>query len=187
MKILRREDYRKMPWKNGGGLTEEVMTSPPGADMAGFDWRLSIAHVEVDGPFSRFPGIDRTIALLDGNGLWLDLPDLTIDLDARGEPFAFSGDLDISSRNKSGPTVDLNIMTRRGPISHRMRRLRTNGLLITRPIALVVLNEAATIDVGGTEATLSRFDTILFEQQDVELRLDHQAEILVIEIDAPQP
>ncbi len=51
------------PWKNGGGMTADVAASPPGAGMDGFDWRVSIARVEADGPFSVFPGVDRTMAL----------------------------------------------------------------------------------------------------------------------------
>ena len=50
-----------MPWKNGGGETAEIAVSPPGAALDDFDWRLSMARVETDGPFSAFPGIDRTL------------------------------------------------------------------------------------------------------------------------------
>ena len=61
MRILRAPDYRVMPWKNGGGTTTEVAVSPEGAGLDHFDWRISMARVEQDGPFSTFPGIDRTL------------------------------------------------------------------------------------------------------------------------------
>ena len=58
MKILRHEDYKVMPWKNGGGITTEIWVSPEGSGLAGvpFDWRVSIADVATDGPFSKFAG-----------------------------------------------------------------------------------------------------------------------------------
>lgn len=114
-----------MPWKNGKGLTEEIMAFPVGSTMETFDWRLSIAHVGEDGPFSVFPGVDRSIALLDGEGLQLDLPDgCQQTLVPYGQPFAFPGEWVISSTNLGGPTMDLNIMTRRGRYQHQMRRHR---------------------------------------------------------------
>ena len=52
-----------MPWKNGGGVTSELARSPQADE---FDWRLSVAEVATDGPFSQFPGIDRLLVLLSG-------------------------------------------------------------------------------------------------------------------------
>ncbi len=52
------------PWKNGGGVTREIVCQPPGAGLAAFDWRVSIATIASDGPFSLFAGIDRVITLL---------------------------------------------------------------------------------------------------------------------------
>ena len=62
-----------MRWKNGGGETAEIAVSPPGAALDAFDWRLSMAKVETDGPFSAFPGIDRTLAILEGEGIRLSV------------------------------------------------------------------------------------------------------------------
>src|ERR1700744_1316253 len=72
IQVLRSEQHRRMPWRNGGGVTYEVASSPPGADLADFDWRISIADVETGGPFSAFPDVDRTITLLEGE--WMALP-----------------------------------------------------------------------------------------------------------------
>lgn len=63
------------PWKNGGGETREIAAFPPGAGFDDFDWRLSIATIAEDGAFSAFPGIDRTLILLSGNGVALRLDD----------------------------------------------------------------------------------------------------------------
>src|SRR5690348_16103916 len=73
MRIIRSSDYRRMPWKNGGGETVEVTIAPEGASLDAFDWRVSMARVASSGPFSRFPGVDRTLAVLAGGGMRLDV------------------------------------------------------------------------------------------------------------------
>src|SRR5580658_10488529 len=81
------------PWKNGGGATRTIAVSPPGAGFDDFDWRVSIADVASSGEFSRFPGIDRTILLLDGAGMTLHLEDgQVLPLTAPFQPQEFSGD-----------------------------------------------------------------------------------------------
>ena len=66
MRLLRAADRVAVPWKNGGGVTHDVIVSPAGATLDDFDWRISIAEIARSGPFSRFPGIDRTLAVLEG-------------------------------------------------------------------------------------------------------------------------
>ena len=72
MRILRAENYRRMRWKNGGGETAEIAVFPEGAGLDEFDWRISMARVEAGGPFSRFPGVDRTLSILEGEGMVLE-------------------------------------------------------------------------------------------------------------------
>lgn len=62
-----------MPWKNGGGVTRELVKLPHPTDPARFLARLSIATVATSGPFSAFPGIDRTLLMLEGRGMRLSL------------------------------------------------------------------------------------------------------------------
>lgn len=49
MKVLRSAAYQRMPWKNGGGETTEIIISPQGAALSDFDWRISMALVNADG------------------------------------------------------------------------------------------------------------------------------------------
>jgi environmental stress-induced protein Ves len=166
MRIARRADHKSMPWKNGRGLTEEVRAFPPDSGVDSFDWRLSIAHVGADGLFSIFPGIDRTIAVLEGAGIILDLPDEgRAELDVGGLPFAFPGDWSVASRNCAGATVDLNIMTRRGRCTHRMQRLRlAPGARFVAPGAgWGVFNTPAVIEAGNGRYYLERFDALGLE------------------------
>lgn len=104
------------PWKNGGGSTREIVCFPPGAGMDSFAWRISVATIAQDGPFSAFPGIDRQIMLLDGDGVQLVSTAAGIDhaLQQRWQPFAFSGDAALDCHLLGGTSTDFNVMTRRG-------------------------------------------------------------------------
>ncbi|MET8683189.1 HutD family protein [Streptomyces sp. NPDC004732] len=103
--VLRWSAYRSVPWKNGGGITREV------AD--GADWRVSVADVDGDGAFSAFPGLDRVITPVEGEGMVL-----TVDGASRPvgplSPFAFPGDATTDCRLTAGAVRNLNVMTRRG-------------------------------------------------------------------------
>lgn len=99
-----------MPWKNGGGVTTEIFASPPSGK---FDWRVSIATVNADGPFSIFNGYERHIMTLSGEGMALDI-------EGRGKftlepfrPFSFSGDSQVYGSLLQGAVLDFNLMVRR--------------------------------------------------------------------------
>jgi uncharacterized protein len=126
MQIIRSASYKRMPWKNGGGETTEIAVSPAGADFAAMDWRLSMATVAADGPFSSFPGIDRTLSVLSGT-LGLVVDGARVDLMEMSPPYSFSGDAKAEGFVVRGPVMDLNVMTRRGAISHEVRRVAVVG------------------------------------------------------------
>lgn len=84
-----------------------------------------MAQVASDGPFSEFPGIDRTLAVISGSGLQLSIagkPAMT--LDRGSDPVQFPGDVASSARLLSGEITDLNIMSRRQRFSHRLLRVQ---------------------------------------------------------------
>jgi len=120
LRILRNTDYPSRPWKNGGGTTRDILVSPPGASLDEFDWRLSLAHVDRDGPFSRFDSVDRTLVLLSG-AMTLHEPDRRIEL-VRGEPVEFPGERPIEATLSGASTLDFNVMTRRGRVTHSVRQ-----------------------------------------------------------------
>ncbi|RUZ01057.1 HutD family protein, partial [Mesorhizobium sp. M7A.F.Ca.CA.002.15.1.1] len=124
MRILRAAEYRSMPWKNGGGVTTEIAVSPPGAGLNDFDWRVSMARVESSGPFSQFAGIDRTLAVLEGEGIVLEIagyPPRSINRTTA--LFSFPADVQTSAALIGGPITDLNVMTRRSRMTHSVERL----------------------------------------------------------------
>lgn len=117
LSVLRPEDARRVPWRNGRGTTVEWAIAPAGAEAArlDFDWRVSAAGVVENGPFSAFPGYDRWIVVTDGAGMTLDhgdaAPPRTL---RRGEPYRFDGAWPTTARLLDGPVADLNLMLRRG-------------------------------------------------------------------------
>lgn len=114
-RILRASDRVPTPWRNGGGVTTEIAVEPAGAGLADFAWRVSTAVVASDGPFSLFPGIDRVLGVLEGDGLILEVEGRpSVRLGGDDAPHAFPGDLPTFGRLAAGTVVDLNLMLRRG-------------------------------------------------------------------------
>jgi uncharacterized protein len=108
---LTRADYRIQPWKNGRGTTTELLhlTDPAGKTLL----RLSRASVVEDGPFSLFPGIQRNLTVLTGDGFRLQGPGLDLRCDPL-VPVAFPGDIAVMATETSGqPSDDFNVMTAR--------------------------------------------------------------------------
>lgn len=123
LRILRAADHRRMPWKNGRGETVEIAVWPETAGLDGFEWRISMAGVTEDGDFSIFPGIDRSLAVLSGDGIELQLQGSGLHrLTRDAPPLAFPADVPVSARLLGQPITDLNVMTRRGLWSHELRR-----------------------------------------------------------------
>src|ERR1700753_2581801 len=91
LEVLRSGRHRRMPWRNGGGVTYEVAASPADRGLTDFDWRISIAEVQAGGPFSAFAGIDRTIILIDGEWMALTVDGRRHRFGLR-DPFRFDGD-----------------------------------------------------------------------------------------------
>ena len=125
-----------MPWKNGGGTTAEIAIEPEGAALNadGFIWRLSLATIERAGPFSAFPGVDRTIMLIEGLGMTLTGNDgTTIVLDQRFRPQDFPGEWSVDCRLSAGPVRDLNLMVNRASAQAQWRVLELDGAAAALP------------------------------------------------------
>jgi environmental stress-induced protein Ves len=111
MRLVRPDQWVAQPWKNGGGVTHELLREPADGDFA---LRISVADVAADGPFSRFPGIDRTIVMLQGNGFALRRDDgVHVRISEPGLPFSFHGEDAWSATLHDGPVRDFNVMADR--------------------------------------------------------------------------
>lgn len=117
--LVRLEDVSPVPWRNGGGVTRELLARPDGAH---WKLRMSVAEVVQDGPFSRFEGVERWFAVLAGAGVRLRLDGATHALTTGSAPFRFDGGAATDCALVAGPTRDFNLMLRGG--HGRMERVR---------------------------------------------------------------
>ena len=117
--MVRLEDAPPQPWRNGGGSTQELLTWPS-AD----NWlvRISVARIERDGPFSRFDGIERWFAVVDGAGVTLRFPETAIVLRTGDQPLRFDGAAAPDCELLRDATQDLNLMVRSAEGDGAMRR-----------------------------------------------------------------
>jgi uncharacterized protein len=152
-----------VPWKNGGGITREVVASPAGAGLERFDWRISTAEVRTAGPFSAYPGIERTLCILEGT-LSLAIAGRTaIVLSADSAPFEFAGDDPAHGAPLDGPVVDLNVMARRGSFNARVQRVQAGAAvqICTDTTVLFALG-VLTVAAGRRAWVLTRGDALRF-------------------------
>jgi environmental stress-induced protein Ves len=159
-------DWRELapqPWKNGAGLTRELAVRPSGACASEFDWRISVAEVAHDAPFSAFPGVDRCIVLLGGAGMTLRDTHGAWQhrLDQPLRPFSFPGDADVDARLIGGASHDLNVMTRRGRWRSEVSVVHAAHVAAPADAGLVLCCEGAW-QVEGIAATLEPSRALLW-------------------------
>ena len=183
MRLLRTEHHRRMAWKNGGGETIEIAVYPPAADLGTFDWRVSMASVAHDGPFSMFEGIDRTLAVLEGDGLELTIAGLGDRcLTVGSEPLPFPADATTRARLLGGPITDLNVMTRRARCRHRVERRVISAfanLELASDWTLLVAMGECRLTEGTQSVSMRRGDAALSERTAASAAIAVQAPTLV--------
>lgn len=165
--VLRAADRVASAWKNGGGVTREIAIFPPGTGLDTFDWRVSMATVSAGGPFSLFPGVDRVLAVVEGE-LTLRFEDgPTLAISDASPPAAFPGDIPVAAETPPGPVTDLNVMTRRGRVRAAVTRVGFEGESgVTAAWRTLILSLHGALRVGqrGAAHELDRFDAVLVEQ-----------------------
>ena len=171
--VLRDRDRVATPWKNGGGVTREVAVWPPGASFDDFDWRISLARVEAAGPFSAFPGIDRTLAVIEG-ALTLSMADGTVvTVDPKSDPVRFAGETSMVAGTPAGPVTDFNVMSRRGRAVATVDRL-TDGGPVDGPATgwtVILACDRTELMIDGRGVVLERFDGLMITPRDARPRL----------------
>ncbi|MBP2551482.1 environmental stress-induced protein Ves [Neorhizobium galegae] len=187
MQILKSENYRRMPWKNGGGETAEIAIFPPDAALNAFDWRISMATVDADGPFSTFEDVDRTLTILSGAGMILtigDQPEVTL---TRGSaPLPFHADVAAGAVLVDGPVIDLNVMTQRKRLSHTVHRLSLPLDLPPSRSTRAVFCPEGNLKLAWADGaeTLQTWDCVLIDAGDPAVSLEGCPSVILIEIDA---
>jgi environmental stress-induced protein Ves len=188
VKIIRANDRRVTRWKNGGGSTAEIACAPPDGSLETFDWRVSMANVGTDGPFSHFAEIDRTLAVVEGSGLVLTVADReSVTLDTRSDPVHFAGDIEVSARLTAGGIVDLNVMTRRGRFEHDLWRLTQSDQLEVADgetaIVVSIGGDTVLASESGTQ-TLAHADSVILSRGDGRIALTLSAICYLVRLQA---
>lgn len=175
-------------WKNGGGSTTELAIAPPGASLDKFDWRISLATIAADGPFSRFGGVDRSLGLVDGPGIFLDIDEQGRFALNEAEPLIdFAGESHVIATLAGGPSTDFNVMSRRGRCHHKLGRRVLNGTSGFAPrgdISVLFLAEGDSLSVcsDSERIGLVRYDAVIFDTNTVWTLEAGQATVLVVDI-----
>ena len=193
MKIrhLRESDYRRMPWKNGGGWTTELYSHPLRSGE-GFGWRVSIADIEYDGAFSTFPQCDRWIALLEGSGMRLEFDEAPpAVLERRLQFVPFSGEWKTRGSLIDGPVRDFNLIARRDLWKCEVRHRPLVGSMLFAASAadmwfIHLAAGSAQIERHGDLPPLSPGDSLLLEtdEEPGSVVIDGGGELVVIRLTA---
>ena len=189
-RIINADDYRRMRWKNGAGETIEIAKFPPDADLDNFGWRISMATIASDGPFSAFPGIERTLSILSGAGISLTVGnDDPVRLDTESAPFVFEADTKAAAQLIDGPITDFNVMTRRSGWRHAVRKIRTAAgdvLTIDNSAAhTIVFCCSGTFDASdGTATALLVANGTLWLEHGGDIWSLESGTLFIVEIDA---
>ena len=140
-------DVRPQPWRNGGGATRELLAHPGPAQ-----WRvrMSVADVQAAGPFSRFEGVERWFAVLEGGGVVLRLPGQERLLTRGDAPFRFDGAVPVHCTLFTGATRDFNLMAPPGQAQMwRVRGRRSFGAGAGTLLAVYGHDEDTQLELGG--------------------------------------
>jgi environmental stress-induced protein Ves len=107
--ILKASSYREGRWRNGLGVSWEI--AGDGGDD--FTWRMALARLDADVPFSAYPGIDRVFTIIEGEGVDLDVDGLATIAARYLRPVHFPGDRATTSHLVAGPSRALNLFVKR--------------------------------------------------------------------------
>lgn len=140
--LLQPQDYRRMPWKNGLGMTTELAVSPIDAGLKGrpFDWRASLAEVEKDCEFSLFPGYNRSLMLVEGAGMELSFDSAPPQrIEQRYQPFNFKGEWQTYCCLLDRPVRDFNVISLRAKLTHTCEVVTSLSSINWQPHSEVLL------------------------------------------------
>ncbi|MGB3392314.1 MAG: HutD family protein [Stenotrophomonas sp.] len=134
-RVISAAGYHRERWRNGLGWTREILRLP---EQGEWQLRLSIAEIEQDAAFSAFPGVERELVLLQGEGLRLRFADGRCEtLLPPHQRLRFAGEDELTGELVDGATQDFNLMWRRDALNAELlhRPLVGNMLFFTEPQA----------------------------------------------------
>jgi hypothetical protein len=155
-------DYRHTPWKNGGGVTVDiVLVTDKDAEV----WRFGRTPIVAPGPFSDYSGFDRVEVLVAGSGLVLESPEGEIDVRQPFRPVRFAGETPIVSRLEAGPVEVVNLIGARAKVQVDIKVLDEGRSLRLGPGTHIVYNPLgdSAFDIDGTRRLLPSDHGLRFE------------------------
>lgn len=151
-RVLRSTERVPQPWKNGGGSTTDIVIEPEGSTISGFDWRVSIATIDADSEFSRYPGVFRALVPLTDRGLTLRTSTGEHHVN-QFEIITFAGEDPVETVGVTTRSRDLNLMVRRdaGVGTIIVQRLVGRGSYSADDgVLLIVALEGTVATIDGT-------------------------------------
>jgi environmental stress-induced protein Ves len=185
--LIQYASLRPAPWKNGGGSTTEIAIRPAGAGLDDFDWRVSLATISQSGPFSSFPGVDRSLALVDGDGVLLDFGDERFVLSPSEPLIEFAGEDAVHATVTGALTTDFNVMTRRGRCRHRLEPAVVRGQESLKrrsgsTLLFLADGESLTLSSARERIAMVRYDLVVLEDGDAWTLEASLATVFVVDI-----
>jgi len=199
LQLIPANEYRRERWRNGQGWTREIATGrmPGTPESCPWDWRLSIAEIEHDGPFSAFPGCDRVLVLLTGNGMQLDFADgIQAELSPPHGRIAFAGEQSLECRLLDGPTTDFNAIVQRERCTMQVFHRPLVGSMVFFAEAGVLwaihlMGGRATVKSSDAAVSFNAGDTVLLDNVagDAATRsiLDGGGDVLLVKVQRNGP
>ena len=186
--IIPANEYRRERWRNQQGWTREIHRDRDGDDWG---WRLSIAEIERDSPFSAFPGVDRELVLLSGNGMRLRFDEGEVhELHPPHDKLRFAGERGVTGELIDGPTHDFNLMWRRDRVQAQLWHRPLVGPMVifvephTTWVVHLIAGQAHFGDASGLPPLMTG-DSAIFTAGNERMRhvLDGGGEVLLIRIE----
>ena len=166
-RIIPSVEFKTVPWKNGKGVTKELLVKYEQGRNE-FIFRLSMAGVTENGPFSHFSGYDRVLMMIEGNGITLQHSDGKVnDIKNSADMAVFSGDLKTEAVLKDGPIKDFNVITLRG---------------VCRSEVLAIKGETVFAENVGELFVLCCGDAVIVESAERKVTVEHYHLLHITEI-----
>lgn len=186
LQVIPTSQFRAQPWANGGGQTTELAAGP---DPELWQWRISLARIEVDGPFSMLPGVRRQLAPLDG-ALELHFDDGERQAAPRLGVMHFDGGRPLRCHSPDGPGRDFNLMLRDGIDGDLLLRPLTGSMVwLPRPATrwfAYLLTGQARVSCGDEQQALAAGHALWIQPEaGTRVLVDGAGEIALVRLSTP--
>lgn len=165
-------DFKKMPWKNGQGVTYEIARDK-GDSLDDFGWRISMADVASDGAFSLFAGKQRLLSVISGAGIDLRIDNQPPQTVKTYQVIAFDGASQVDSALVNGAIRDLNVMYDPQQLTATLQWLASDNQITSHAHQLFLLSAAddTLLTVNGEAHVLCRYDCLAITTDNMSLTL----------------